>query len=367
MASVGTEYSRVPMYRARLSSLRADASRSSAIYRLALGIFVSSSGITCLPLTAQAQMLSYTKGESYSQGTGETSPAYKVEYRQVLNSDFSVTYDYVNEGHFTAHHPDGYSLEAWYKIPISEKYRISLSAGIGPFYYFDTVSPSGGQSTDRHGLAAVVTVAARGRLWKSLDWIVSADAIDPAHDLKAEMLSVGLGYWLGAAPATSGGQPLGLFDALAEGMGRKQSDANEISLYGVLSVINISGNPNSWGASAEYRYRFQRYFEGTASYIYEGDPRVARRSGVTVQGWPVRSVGASGFEIGAGLGLYAFVDRKHQPIPGQITTAAVAPIISLMASHPVKKNWFIRVIWDRVVSNYSRDADIWRVGLGRTF
>jgi hypothetical protein len=66
-------------------------------------------------------------------------------------------------------------------------------------------------------------------------------------------------------------------------------------------------------------------------------------------------------------GAYVFVDTKHQPIPGQITTAAVAPVVSLMASHAVTTNWFARAIWDRVVSNYSRDADIWRLGFGRTF
>jgi hypothetical protein len=140
-----------------------------------------------------------------------------------------------------------------------------------------------------------------------------------------------------------------------------------LSVYGVLSVINISGNPNAFGVSAEYRRRFVRDFEGTITYIYEGDPRVARRSGVSLQFWPVRYDMSSGFEIGAGFGAYVFVDTKHQPIPGQITTAAVAPVVSLMASHAVTKNWFVRAIWDRVVSNYSRDADIWRLGFGRTF
>jgi hypothetical protein len=38
-----------------------------------------------------------------------------------------------------------------------------------------------------------------------------------------------------------------------------------------------------------------------------------------------------------------------------------------MLSHTVYSHFFARAIWDRVVSNYSRDADIWRVGVGRTF
>jgi hypothetical protein len=312
----------------------------------------------CLSFGAQAQMLSYQKGESYSTTVNESSPIYKIEYRQMLYKGFSTTFDYVNEGHFTGHHPDGYGLQFWYQYRLSEKYRVAIAAGVGPYYYFDTITPAHGQSTDAHGLAPVVTLSTRGKLWKNWDWIVSADSIDPTHDLKAQLLSVGVGYWLSDSPS-----PAGFFEA-GESSASAAKDRNELSIYGVFSVINISGNPNSWGGSAEYRYRFVRHFDGTITYIYEGDPRVARRSGVTAQVWPVRTDVKSGFEIGAGFGAYVFIDKKH-PIPGQITTATVAPVVSLMLSHQLKTDWFARAIWDRVVSNYSRDADIWRLGFGR--
>jgi hypothetical protein len=38
-----------------------------------------------------------------------------------------------------------------------------------------------------------------------------------------------------------------------------------------------------------------------------------------------------------------------------------------MLSHAVYSNIFVRAIWDRVVSNYNRDADIWRFGVGLTY
>lgn len=316
-------------------------------------------GISCLPLTAHAQMLSYSKGEAYSSVNGEVNPAYKIEYRQMLYQGFSVTFDYVNEGHYTGHHPDGYSLEFWYQHRLSEKYRLHFGAGIGPYYYFDTITPAGGQSIDAHGLAPVVTLSARGKLWRQWDWVVSADSIDPAHDVKAQMLSLGIGYWL-----SDSASPAGFFERA--GNVSASNDPDELSAYGVISVINISSNPESWGASVEYRHRFAQHFDGTLTYIYEGDPRVARRSGFAAQLWPVRSDVKSGIEIGAGFGAYAFIDRKQQPIPGQISSTAAAPLVSLMASYPARSNWFVRAIWDRVVSNYSRDADIWRLGVGRT-
>ena len=93
---------------------------------------------------------------------------------------------------------------------------------------------------------------------------------------------------------------------------------------------------------------------------------MTRRSGVTAQLWPVRTDVSSGIEIGAGFGAYVFVNEKRQPIAGQVNSAAVAPVVSIMASYPAMGAWFGRFIWDRVVSNDSRDADIWRLGFGHT-
>jgi hypothetical protein len=319
--------------------------------------------IGCLPVTAWAQSLSYLRGDSYSTSEHESSLFYKIEYRAMLYDGFAAAFDYVNEGHFTGHHPDGYGLQLSYQHRFPIDYRLYLAGGIGAFYYFDTITPAGGQSTDAHGLAPMFTLSLRGQVWKwkKLDWVLSADSIDPAHDVKDQLLSLGLAYWLSDPSGP------GLFDRPQGDSTSASSGRNELSVYGVLSVINISGNPNAFGVSAEYRYVFARSVEGTIAYMYEGDPRVARRSGVTVQLWPVRHDVSSGFEVGAGFGAYVFVDKKHQPIPGQITTAAVAPVVSLMLSHALYSHFFARAIWDRVVSNYSRDADIWRVGVGLTF
>gem|GEM_PF-1077124 len=318
-------------------------------------------GIGCLPHTGWAQSLSYMRGDSYSTTEHESSLFYKIEYRAMLYDGFAAAFEYVNEGHFTGHHPDGYGLELSYQYRFPTDYRLYLVGGIGPYYYFDTITPAGGQSTDVHGLAPMFTLSVRGQLWKKLDWVVSADSIDPTHDVKDQLLSLGVAYWL-SDPSNPG-----IFDKPRDGLTSASTNRNELSVYGALSVINISGNPDAFGFSAEYRYIFARGIEGTIAYIYEGDPRVARRSGVTAQLWPVRHDLSSGFEVGAGFGAYAFVDKKHQPIPGQTTTAALAPVVSLMLSHTVYSHFFARAIWDRVVSNYSRDADIWRVGVGRTF
>lgn len=323
-------------------------------------------GCACLPDAAHGQMVSVMASASHSSTTGESNALrpYEVGYRQVLYKDLSLSFDYVNEGHFTGHHPDGYGMEAWYSFSPVRNY-LTLAVGGGAFYYFDTTTSAGGSSTDVHGFAPMLSLAARGRIWKKLYWNASADWIEPSHDIKTELVSLGIGYWFVADDVPAGREPPGLIEHLMSGA-VEGVERDEVSIYLVKSVINISGNPGALGGAAEYRYRFRPFLEGTATYIYEGNPKVARRSGVSLQAWPVRTGVSDHIEIGAGFGAYVFIDTKRQPEPGRNATAAVAPIVSLMTSYRATPDWFIRVIWDRVVSNYNRDADIFRVGFGRT-
>src|SRR6267154_291638 len=145
-------------------------------------------GLAWIPLSGHAQQFSYLKGTIYSTTASEFTGAYKVEYRQNLYKDIPVTLGYINEGHFPEHHRDGYSVKLWHESSLLKDKGVSVSVGIGPYYYFDTITPTGGQSTDDHGLAPIVSVTVRGpiNLWnlKRLDWMISADAIAPNHDFK---------------------------------------------------------------------------------------------------------------------------------------------------------------------------------------
>lgn len=323
-----------------------------------VGFIAVAISLLCCSLPARCETFAYLKSWTYTPTLSEQDTGYKVEYSQVLYQKVSFAFDYVNEGHFSGHHRDGYGLELRYAIPVTLfAHPVVLSLGAGPQYYFDTITPLGGASIDAHGLAPRFTAGASGRLWRRLNWLVAIDAITPSHDIKDYLVSAGLGYKLGA---NSADKP-DLFTSWKDG-----SDAIpiEVSLFSAFSVINISGNPNSWGGSVELRLPLARHIEFSSSYIYEGDPKVARRSGVTAQLWPIRSDEFSGVEIGAGFGVYVFVDKKSN-VPGQAQSAVIAPLMSIVLSWPASSTWFGRFIWDRVVSNYNRDADIWRLGFGR--
>jgi len=90
---------------------------------------------------------------------------------------------------------------------------------------------------------------------------------------------------------------------------------------------------------------------------------VARRKGLAPEIWDERSVGSL-WRIGAGIGSYVFLDRAEQPPPGQRTPAQAAGIVSATVSRAFGAHLVGRFIWDRVITSYSHDADIWRIGLG---
>ena len=68
--------------------------------------------------------------------------------------------------------------------------------------------------------------------------------------------------------------------------------------------------------------------------------------------------------IGAGVGPYVYLDHKQPRQTGKNLPAAVAPMASLTYSVRLSESWNLRLIFDRVASNYNRDSDIFLVGLG---
>jgi len=321
---------------------------------------------------AQAQMFSYSRADSVAQPTGDTSLfAYRLGYLQKVSDGHWLSFDYVNEGHFEGHHRDGYALQATYKLWASPRFKDSLFASAGPYYYFDTQTV-GGQSHDRHGLAPALGLAYRHELNRNFDLVASVDGVWPSADFHAYTVGIGVAHWLGrpsgeASFASVDSEPVGLLEA---GSARDRRVHMSWTLSGAVSVINMVSNPRADGGSAELRWSVPRgetaRVDASVAFLNEGDPRVARRSGASLQVWPVRSDPIWNFDLAVGFGAYVFVDKRHEQVPGKGPSAAIAPILSVMlTTRPLWRQFFVRVIWDRIISNYDRDADVWRVGLGR--
>ena len=312
----------------------------------------------------RAQEFSFLAGamDALDVNSNGNSYSWQIDYRHGLYRNVEVSFAWINEGHVPGHHRDGNAVELWYRLPYFAN-RVRVSFGVGPYYFYDT-QPLPGSSTDSlnlHGTAPIYSLSAEGEIYDRWFWRFLVNRINPRADIKVNTAVFGFGYWLGKEASLPKGNLPGILESAAPGAG---SAKNEFTIFGGWSVVNTLFSEGAFAGGVEYRRDITPNIDGTISYIYEGDPHVVRRSGAGLQLWPVNKSFGDHFEVGFGIGTYIYIDRKHQPRPDQRTQAALAGLVSPMVSYRVTDDWFVRLIWNRVVTNYSRDADIWLLGIG---
>src|SRR5690349_17151285 len=83
----------------------------------------------CSP--ALAQELHALVGGQYTPSLHEKTYSYSIEYLENFNDYAYGTFTWLNEGHVTDHHRDGYSAQLWLRWPSASRH-FTLSAGVGP-------------------------------------------------------------------------------------------------------------------------------------------------------------------------------------------------------------------------------------------
>ena len=303
----------------------------------------------------RAQELTFLGGE-LKAGTNGSSHAWQVDYRQYFTQYFAGSFAYINEGHVPGHHRDGNALQAWGRVPFNNG-KLSLSAGVGAYYYYDTQFSPLGESADVHGTAPIYSAAAS---WYFADrWYARllVNRIDPAHQIQTTSVMLGLGYWFGRDLKPVAGK-LGDAQALKEYVTQ-----NELTAFGGQSVVNTFLSEKALAYALEYRRGLAPHLDWTVTAIYEGDPTIIRRNGLATQLWAVNTFFNESVFVGAGIGPYLFIDHKH-PVTGQKIPATFAPLVSLTFGKRLTEHWVARVTWDRVITSNSRDSDIFLIGLG---
>src|ERR1019366_1961577 len=278
-------------------------------------------------LGAHAQELSYLIGGGSLPDLRSASFSWEIDYRQHLYRDLSASVSWINEGHIIGHHRDGTAAQLWLEFPM-DKGRITLSAGAGGDYYFDTQPVPGGDSADIHGSAPVVSLAATAYLGDRWFARFLFNRINPSGDFRSNTAMLGIGYWFGQDKRPTPHE----LGAATEDKG--YITGNEFTVFWGASVVNASLSGQGQAYAAEYRRGLAQHLEGTISYIYEGDPRLVRRSGIAVQIWPVNTFYDKGVTVGLGVGVYVYADKRHPGAAHQLSTGityntpALAPLIS---------------------------------------
>ena len=285
---------------------------------------------------------------------GNTSFAVNVGYTQHLHKYFSVSADYLNEGHPKFHHRDGLGAQLWAHTAIPER-GWSFGAGVGPYYYFDTTTGNGsfGDYRNEHGWGQLMSLNAIYHLHSRayVEARLSHTHGITSHD--STMLMVGMGYELGSVPR-------------AIRLENADRGDNLVMLLAGRSIVNSFKSETSTSTGLEYRRTFTPNIEGSVILMNEGKVDAAERKGVSAQVWLLRPF-TERTVLEMGFGAYAMRDQLDRTDPHAERENHVAPIASIGMRYRIDDHWRAQLTWSRVITNYERDSDVFLLGAGYAF
>jgi hypothetical protein len=311
----------------------------------------------------RAQELSALGGTVATADSNHASYSWELDYRQYFSQQLAASLSWINEGHLLNHELDGIALEGWYRLPLGGG-RLSLSVGAGPYVFLDTELPPTGGSIDTHGLAPIFSASLNGYVSDRWFWQFMINRINPpVKSVKVNTAAFGVGYWLGGSHKPDG-------RGLSAGTDLEEEPdweplRNTATVYAGWRATNTRITRQTMAEAVEYRRKLLKHLDASLSFIYEGDPGVVRRSGIGAQVWAVnRFPERWGITIGMGFGTYIYVDKKTPAQGSTQNPAAAGGLVSpMIAKHFGKSPWSVRAVWNRIITNYSRDSDLWMLGL----
>ncbi len=314
--------------------------------------FLAFLAVGALAVPTAAQEVSVQAGTTGVSGDSLSSHySWQIDYRHHLSHNLAWSIGWLNEGHEAEHHRDGISGQGWYEVPLASE-KLSISFGIGAYHYFDTELLPDHTTLNTHGWTPIYSLAAT--YYTRSPWFLrlTANRINRSNDLETNSVVIGTGYNFGdrrVRPRTASSHPD--FD-------------HEITVFLGQSIVNTAESEDAIATALEYRSAISPHVDWSAAWINEGNPEIIRRNGFTTQLWLEDTVLSNRLSISVGLGPYFLFDRKRAPISGQDNPRNIAGLVSPSFAWSVADHWRVRFTWNRVISKYNRDADIFLLGLG---
>jgi hypothetical protein len=327
-------------------------------HRVLLGV-IGSLVLTCFGLTTEAQELTFLGGATRSLQTHDSTYAWMLEYSQGFGEHHALSFAYINEGHLPYHHRDGNAAQLWARKNLFGR-RLSLAVGLGGYYYYDTVGRPGGESyVNHHGWGGIGSLSATWYLKNRLTFQVRANWIGTFSSYNTLSAVVGIGYQL-SPPDRLGPRPR----PPRQG---EWTNRDEVVFHAGGTVVNSLHSELSNASGFEYRHGIGRYWDASVAWLNEGDSEVVRRNGLVAQIWSVRSFLSNHLALGVGGGTYFAVDTRRKPKPGESGQGSLDGIVSFRIAARWGQRWEVPLTWNRVVTGYNRDTDIFTLGLGYRF
>jgi hypothetical protein len=304
-----------------------------------------------------AQELSLLGGPLVSAGANSYS--WGASYREGLGRYAAWSFSWENEGHVPDHHRDGPALQVWGRLPLWND-RFELSAGVGPYRYFDTTAAqAGGDYSNTHGWGALWSV--RAAWYFDRRWIaqMQLNHIQAFGGRDTTALLFGVGYELEGNDEPGPRQwPIPRTTNVTK---------NEVTAMVGETILNSNGSESAVAASVEYRRGLWRYVDMTVSYIHEGGHIQSRRDGAAAQLWATRAFFDDRLTLSAGIGPYVAITQNNDLPQNRTGDGRVSGLVSVSASYRLGQRWLTRVTWNRVVTRYDRDTDLIEAGVGLLF
>jgi hypothetical protein len=314
----------------------------------------------CAPATAQE--LYVMGGGQYTPNLKETTYSYSFEYAHNLSDYFYASFTWLNEGHVTDHHRDGYSPQIWLRWPSSSR-RFLLSAGVGPYRYYDTTyANQTGSVTDAHGWGVLYSAAAQW--YFRAPWVLQLryNYAQTSGSIKTDTLLIGIGYQFERSTA-AGPVPPSHYDL--------STPRWEVTAMAGKSVQNNLQSPQGTAWGAELRWRLTPYIDAIGTYLDEGDTHVVKRKGVAGQLGLVREFLDHHADVGIAGGFYLARDEDYQvpsnTVVGVATNTQVLGLLTMTATWRVTRMFHLRAYWYRTLTTNGRDTDVLLAGLGLSF
>jgi len=321
--------------------------------RLCRALLAAAALVLALPCAARE--LSLLGGAAHSNRTGNHSGAWAIDYQENFGDRWAIGGGYVNEGHAANDHRDGLGLQVRARANIVDP-RLTLSAGVGPFYYFNTTRAGAG-ATDRidHGWGVIYSLGASWELGRAWYLHARVQHIDARSGFDTTGVLIGAGYRFGSGDSFAG--------SLAPG---DDLPRHELSVLAGTTIANTFRSETAFAQAIEYRGRLRAPLEWTLTAINEGDTGPVRRNGLAAQLWGVHALNER-LGVGAGVGPYVVLGLHRDEPQHDEAEDRLAGIASLMLAYRIAPAWRAKLMINRVFAQHSRDTDVLLLGVARRF
>lgn len=305
-----------------------------------------------------AQDIRFSGGAIQEDDSRQQSYTWSLQYFHDLNERWSVSFSWLNEGHFEHNHRDGHTVQIWARTdPIWKK--IIFSAGIGPYRYYDTqLAREGSSYVNSHDWGLAGSFSAAWTTDQRWFLFVQSNIIETLRSIDTISLMAGIGCRLddSLSPNRAGDSSI-----------TESKLLNEFIFLGGWTIVNSRDSENDSSFMLEYLRRLGEHFDWTVGYLNEGDPGPIRRNGILSQLWLVGHFFHAQTELGVAIGPYVSLDRHRNSESGDKNAPVVAGMITLGAAYEFLPAWTARLTWNRIVTGYDRDTDVLLGGFGFRF